>query len=267
MKHRRLTPNRLSQIVASLGSRDLAIVGTVAKLRLVTSLQLQRLHFTTGAAASNARQARRAFQRLTDLRVLVRLERRIGGVRAGSSGHIYRLDVAGQHITQVAQGRRRRPGEPGLPFVQHTLAIADLYVRLHEAARRGGVDLIQFETEPDCWRPFFGPGGARLRLKPDAFVRLGRGEFEDLWFVEVDCATHGATALATKFRTYRQYWATEREQAKWGGVFPKVLWLVPNVTRLRQLLDVAAAQPPESWELFTVRLFDEALLVMAGEAS
>lgn len=266
MKHPRLTPKRLSQIVASLGNRDLAIVATVAKLRLVTSLHLQRLHFTAGASASNARQARRSFQRLTDLRVLTRLERRIGGVRAGSSGHIYRLDVAGQHITQM-QGRRRRPGEPGLPFVQHTLTIAELYVRLHEAARRGGVELIEYETEPDCWRPFFGAGGARLRLKPDAFVRIGRGEFEDLWFVEVDGATHGTTALATKFRTYRQYWATEREQAKWGGVFPKVLWLVPSVTRLRQLLDVAAAQPPESWELFTVRLFDEALLVMAGEGS
>jgi hypothetical protein len=257
----------LAQIVTSLGARDLAIVATVSKLRLVTSLQLQRLHFTSGTPASNARQARRAFQRLTDLRVLTRLERRIGGVRAGSAGHIYRLDVAGQHIAQTTQGRRRRPGEPGLPFVKHTLAIAELYVRLVEADRANKIELIEFDAEPGCWRPFFGPGGARLRLKPDAFVRTGRGEFEDLWFVEVDCATHGGTALATKFRTYRQYWATEREQAKWGGVFPKVLWLVPSVPRLCQLLDVAAAQPPESWQLFTVRLFDEALLVMAGEAS
>lgn len=264
MNRPRLTPNRLASVTASLSERDLAIARTVADLRLVTSLQLRRLHFRDGAADTNARLARHCLQRLTRLRVLTRLERRIGGVRAGSAGYIYRLDVAGQNALQVTSGRRRRLAEPGLPFVTHTLAISELYVRLSEAAGTGQIDLLEFAAEPGCWRSFFGPGGAAMRLKPDAFVRIGRGAFEDLWFVEVDCSTHGKGALAAKFRTYRQYWATGREQAQWGDVFPRVLWLVPNLTRLRQLLDVAAAQPAESWQLFTVRLFDEALDVMAG---
>ena len=267
MRTPRLSPNRLAEILVSLSKRDHDIVATVSMLRLVTSLQLQRLYFVGGAPASNARQARRALQRLVDLHVLTRLERRVGGVRAGSSGHIYRLDLAGHRVMQVTNGGRARRGEPGLPFVRHTLAIAEVYVRLVEAERSGTIEMIEFVAEPVCWRTFFGTGGARMRLKPDAFVRIGSGEFEELWFLEVDCATHGRVALDTKFRSYRSYWATEREQARWGGVFPRVLWLVPTVPRLRQLLDLAASQPAESWKLFTARLFDDALDVMTGGPS
>jgi hypothetical protein len=82
-----------------------------------------------------------------------------------------------------------------------------------------------------------------------------------LRFLELDMATHGVSALERSFRQYRQHWASGREQARWQDTYPSVLWLVPHVARLRQLIDVAGAQPPEAWQLFQVRLYDEALAV------
>jgi hypothetical protein len=265
----RLTPSKVAQLAATLGERDSEIVKTVAKLRLVTTPHIQRLHFVDGTPPSNGRRTRHALRRLTDRRVLKRLERRIGGVRAGSAGHIYALDVVGQYIAALASdGRRRRPVEPGLPYVAHRLAVSELYVLLEEANRDGALELIEFNAEPDCWRTFFGPGGGRMILKPDAFVRIGSDAFEELWFVEVDRGTQSTEALQRKFRLYRQYWSSGREQVLWGNVFPRVLWLAPSSARLRQLIDLAGAQPPESWQLFTVRLFDDAVRVFAsGETS
>jgi hypothetical protein len=80
--------------------------------------------------------------------------------------------------------------------------------------------------------------------------------FEDVWFLEVDCATESSTALARKLDLYRQYWSCGQEQARLG-VFPRVLWLAPNQTRREQLIEVASRQPAEAWKLFTVRLFAE----------
>ena len=47
--------------------------------------------------------ARRALQRLTKLGLLATLERRIGGVRSGSDGLIYRLGPAGQRLQAPAR--------------------------------------------------------------------------------------------------------------------------------------------------------------------
>lgn len=258
---RRLTAAELAQIAGCVSERDRDIVRTVLRFRLVAMPQIERLYFTSGTPASNARQARATLQRLTDLRVLHRLERRIGGIRAGSAAHVYCLGSAGHYLAglEAPEARRRRPKEPGLPYVRHTLAVTELYVRLTEAQRAAKVELIEFTPEPACWRSFFGPGGARAMLKPDAFVRTGNGDMEELHFVEVDQATEGTEALRRKFRAYRAYWQTGREQARWDGTFPRVLWLGPSVTRLRTLIDVAASQPPESWKLFGVRLYEEAV--------
>ncbi len=262
-----LTADVLNRVVSSLSDRDRDIVLVVAKLRYLTTTQIQHLFFVDGTNQSNARSARLVLRRLTDLRVLSRLDRRIGGVRAGSAGQVYSLDLAGQFLLagHDRDGRRRRPPEPSLLFVSHTLAVADLYVHLSEAARAKKIELLEFQAEPMCWRSFFGPGGARMTLKPDAFLRIGRDAYEDLWFIEVDRATESTTALTTKFRTYRQYWSSGKEQQRWGDVFPRVLWLAPTVGRVRQLIDIAARQPTDAAKLFTVRPAHEAQATLITE--
>jgi hypothetical protein len=197
--------------------------------------------------------------------VLARLKRRVGGVRAGSAGYVYALDVVGQRIIdRDQQTRSRRPWTPSAPFIDHALAVTELYVRLVEAGRRGEFELLAFDAEPACWRSFSGPGGERVTLKPDAYVRVGIGDFEELSFVEVDRATESNQAVAIKCDRYRLYWMTGGEQRR-TKAFPRVVWLVPDGRRQQQLVDVAGKQPPEAWRLFKVAMFDGAMNALTGD--
>jgi hypothetical protein len=255
-------------LAQTLTARDLSIVATLDRVRVASVKQLERIHFAGGRPQANARQVRHRLAHLTNARVVIRLERRVGGVRAGSAGTVYGLDVAGQRLASAcgpAGGIRvRRPWTPGAPFVAHQLGITELYVRLVEASRTGGPDLLDFDAEPACWRAFAGLGGARTLLKPDAFVRLGVGAFEDSYFVEVDRATHSGPSVARKLTLYRRYWQTGREQERRHGVFPKVLVLVPSEARRAALVRVAATLPAESWPLFQIAHYEEALAIFAG---
>lgn len=258
-----ITPTRLAELERSLSERDLVVVETVARLRLVTGEQLGRLHYTD----TTPRQRRRALTRLVERRVLGVLDRRVGGVRAGSDGFVYALDNAGAHLarTRAKHPRRRtqRPVTPGAMFTRHVLAVSELNVRLVEAERGGFGELLAFDTEPTCWRSFAGRGGGRVTLKPDALIRLGSGAFEDSWFVEVDLGTESSATLDRKLDAYRAYWRSGREQQR-RGLFPRVLWLVPNERRHAVMADACARQPAEAWPLFMVTLYDDAVGLLTG---
>lgn len=265
----RISEATVAQLEQNLSVRELALVETLDRIRLATATQLERLHFAASTELANARQCRRTLARLVALRVLARLARRIGGVRAGSAGYVYALDVAGQRLASAcgpAGGiRMRRPWTPSTPFVRHTLAVAELYVRLREAERAGSLELLDFWAEPLCWRRFTGIGGGRVVLKPDAFARLGVGQYEHAYFVEVDRATQSGPTVARKLTQYRRYWQTGKEQERFG-LFPKVLILVPSEARKEALVEVCGAQPAEAWPLFQVSRYEQALEVLAGRA-
>jgi hypothetical protein len=268
---KRITEAYVAELERTLTPREQAIVTSLDRLRLASVKQLQRLHFTADSERANARQARRTLSRLTDRRIVTRLERRVGGVRAGSQGAVYALDVAGQRLASVcgpAGGIRiRRPWTPATPFLAHQLAVTELFVRLTETAARDVLEVLDFDAEPVSWRTFTGLGGSRTVLKPDAFVRLGLGEFEDSYFVEVDRATHSGPSVGRKLTLYRRYWQTGREQSRRAGVFPKVLVLVPSDARRTALVEVAAAQPADSWPLFQVAPYEQALDIFCGSRS
>ena len=263
-----VTEALVAALEARLTPTEQAVVETLDRVRLATGAQLERLHFVgEGTSHTVARRARRTLTRLVGLRVLSRLNRRIGGVRAGSAGYVYALDVAGQRLASAcgpAGGARiRRPWTPGGTFVAHTLAVTDLYVRLREAERTGDLELTAFDAEPAAWRRFTGLGGSATWLKPDAFVRVASGEFEHFTFVEVDRATQSAPALARKLAVYRRYHATGREQDRFG-LFPRVVLLVPSEARKDVAARVCAAQPSDSWPLWRVAPYDDALTALTG---
>jgi Replication-relaxation len=222
----------VTQLRERLSTRDMAIIGQVAELRLMSARQIQAVHFPDAAhhneqAATRARQ--RVLMRLTRERLLSRLERRIGGVRAGSAGMVLALGPIGQRILD-GSGPRRRFYEPTLRFFDHTLAVAQLVVDLSVAARDGLLDLLACQAEPQCWREFGGMGGRRV-LRPDAFVVLGVGVYELRWFVEVDRASESLPVIVRKCRLYADYYQSGREQAAHGGVFPRVAWVTPDERR------------------------------------
>lgn len=260
---------QLAVLLSELSERDKAVLNSVGQLRLATTRQLERLHFAVGSphatALTAARTARRTLERLVRHRLLIRLERRIGGVRAGSASFIYSLGPVGERVL-AEPGPRRRFREPSALFLAHTLAASELYVRLHEAARAHELELLSdIQTEPRCWRSIVVAEGRSL-LKPDLFVITGTDEFEFRWFVEVDLGTEHAPALIRKCRIYEAYYRSGIEQAE-HGVFPRVLWVALDDLRAEQLRSDIKRRNDLTDELFIVTTEAQAVTVLAGGAA
>jgi hypothetical protein len=268
MSARYLTAGRLDAVEASLTARDLDVLARVSALRFVSGAQLTRLCFADlGDAAARARAARRALLRLTRLGVLERLPRPIGGVRAGSAGFVYRLGYVGLRLAirrrLLPERRWRRSFAPGMLFVRHALAVAELHTLLVENDRSRSIELLELSAEPSCWRNYDGLGGQRLTLKPDTYARLGAADYEDSFFIEVDRGTEGSRALTIKLEQYVAYFATGREQAE-HGVFPRVVWLAPSDERVSVVEGCIFGFDRSSRELFQTAPFEFAVDAMLG---
>ncbi len=262
----RLTAEGLHDLEGRLSQRDWLVVKYLAELHFISGGQLARLCFW-GGAAPDTRAARRALLRLTRLGVLDRLPRSVGGVRSGSAGFVYHLDLAGQSLA-IQRGwqperRRRRSNTPGTLFLNHTLLVAELHVLLVEADRSQSIELLELSSEPACWRSFRRTQGQRQILKPDSYARLGVGDFEDSYFFEIDNGTEGSRTIVRQLSSYVAYYASGEEQQR-TGVFPKSLWLTSRAERVAVIEDCVASLPLEAHALFQVAPFEAVLDVIAA---
>ncbi|HVX20465.1 MAG TPA: replication-relaxation family protein [Acidimicrobiales bacterium] len=255
-----LNAARLDRLAATLSDREVAILETLDRVRLASGAQLGRLHFT----GDSVRHRRRVLESLATRQLVHRLDRVVGGRRAGSSGFLYVLAVPGQRLLSRATGRPvRRPTEPGGPFIRHIMLVTELYVGLVEAERHGRIELLDFQAEPAAWRRYPGSGGGTVVLKPDACVRVGIGPWADAWMVEVDRGTESPLTLVRKADAIRRYAGSGLEQRR-HGVFPKVLWTVPSERRKTTLVNAISTQPAESWRLHQVTLYSQAIATLTG---
>lgn len=257
--------HQLQRLRRDLSERDLAILRSVHDLHFLSARQLERLHFppTSHTPLGAVRSCRRVLARLVDCRGLIRLERRIGGVRGGSASFIYSLGPVGQRLLADEAPRRRRH-EPGLTFLTHTLAVAELVVQLVEAARADRLVLLDCQTEPACWRRYLGPHGNREVLKPDLRLTIGTAAFEHHWFVEIDLATEHRPAVLRKCRQYAAYYQSGQEQRR-AGIFPKVAWLCETTEWAKRLAAAIATDPQLPQELFAVQPMAAGLDLLGGQ--
>lgn len=250
-----VTAARLDTLREAMSERDWAVVHDVARLRLITGAQLERLHFADLAGASRPVVRRRVLGRLVRARILATLMRRIGGVRAGSAGLVYYLDTAGWRLL-ARDGTARRTGPPSERYVRHRLAVTDADVSLTEAARAGGFQLVAFAAEPASW----WPDGQRGRLKPDAHAAVAAAAHTDHWWVEVDLATEHGPALKRKLAAYVTFW--QSGQLGPGGTMPRVLVTMPDTKRYSDTVQLIHQLPMESENLFVVALAKDATTVI-----
>lgn len=249
-----------------ISERELEVLRSVERFRFLSARQIEGLVFFEHASPlTAARICRRVLERLTRGGLLRRLERRIGGVNAGSASYVYRLGAVGYRVIheESMRGRLKEPSEESL---DHTLEVAQLAVDLHCIGRGEDVELIEAEPEPGCWRGLsLGLEGTQL-LKPDLSVVLRSREYEYHWFVEIDRATHSAASVVRKCQLYQRYWNSGIEQDS-SGLFPQVLFITPGTRRqllLKQKIERAARLKAE---LFLVCTVDKALETLTGEAS
>ena len=252
-----MRPLDLESLTDQLTERDIKILTDVDRFRLLTTRQVQRLHFDqqhpTPLAA--ARACTRNLSRLRTLGVLRPLARRIGGVRAGSAGYLWYVGPAGERLLNSIDtkrgGVRRNYREPTRHFVEHTLAVAELGVQTIEAERRGLLEIIELHAEPVSWQQSLSPYGTRMWLKPDLHLIIGVGEFEQHWFIEVDLATEHLPVVLRQCAAYTAFRATGAYQAR-HGLFPTVLWMVPTQGRKAGVAAAVAAKPGLDARMFQV---------------
>ena len=266
MSRHRVGRRQLVRVAETLSDRDWALLASLAKHRFLTTRHIETLHFHSHASPlSAARAARRVLARLHQQRIVTHLDRRVGGVRAGSASYVWTLGPVGDRMLRRRQGEdrsRRRVYEPSATFLDHTLAVADAHVALLQAERDGVLELVTVEIEPACWRTYLGAAGQTVTLRPDMYVVTAAGEFEDSWFIEVDRGTEHLPTLLDKCRAYAAYRASGREQAE-RGVFPRVVWSVPDQRRYERLNAALDNTHSIDRELFSVVLSDELVALLA----
>jgi Replication-relaxation len=227
--------------------------------------QLQRLFWPEGSPQTRARLARHGLARLSEMGVLEPLSRRVGGVRSGSAGTCFTAGLAGQRLlsSQDSTRRVRRPYTPGERYLAHTLAVGQLYVEIVEAARHDQVDVLAYDPEPECWRAFLGPFGARLVCKPDAYIKLGVGDYIYSWLVELDMASESLATIERKATRHLDYYRSGSWQ-RTHGVAPRVAWIVPDDRRAAQVQTALHRLPAEGRRLFAVASAPNAVVLLTA---
>ncbi|MCL2082069.1 MAG: replication-relaxation family protein [Oscillospiraceae bacterium] len=238
----RITKSKLEKYKQVLSSRDKEILQSIQKCKFIKTDQIGRLHFGSATTPSaGLRAATRKLTKLHKMGLVQTLRRRIGGVRAGSTSYVWTLTTAGR----VLLGEKpTRPYEPTYIFLKHTLAVSELYTRLYTSHK-----LMKADFEPTCWRK----SGT---LKPDLYAVTENGEFEDYWFFEVDLDTEAPSRIMRKCESYGKYCLSGIEQEE-KGVFPKVVWLVPDEKRRGTLYRYIGEHLSEYAQLFAVITFDD----------
>jgi hypothetical protein len=259
----------LTELAGLLSERDQAVLEAIAEHRFFTTKQVEQLLFHNHSTPdSGARSCRRVLIRLERFGLLERPIRRVGGLQAGSAASVWMLSSAGQRLRNLQAGRGAggRVREPGERFIQHYLAIGDARLALVAAARTGRLELLTVQIEPKCWRSYTGLGGQREVLKPDLFAVTASGEFEDHWFIEIDRATESLPTVLKQCQQYQAYRRSGIEQQA-TGVFPRVLWVVPDNNRAIQLRAALTSARTFDRELFQVTTADELIDHITGGAA
>jgi len=254
----------LAAMRSVLTDRDWAILHSLEQLHFLTTRQVERLHYPPGmfTTLSAARSSRRDLGGLHRRQLIRHLERRIGGLRAGSASFVWTLDEVGARL--LDHSTRRRAQEPSRLHLDHVLAVSELVVRLHEHARPKTIELLEIQTEPGCWRTVPAAHGGRLTLKPDLRLTLGVDEAELHWFVEIDRGSEHRPVLTRKCTAYLLAWRSGREQRE-RGVFPRVVWVAPDAARVAVIRSVVSKLAGAPAGMFVTVTEAEALPFLVGE--
>lgn len=267
-----MTRSSLDILRDRLADRDYELLRDVDRFRLLTTRQIQRLHFDCAhpTPVASARSCNRALARLRDLGVLRALQRRIGGARAGSAGFVWYVGPAGERVLQainagISQRGRRNHREPSRHFTEHTLTVAELAIQAIEAARRGDIEVLDLRTEPASWQQSLSRFGTMQTLKPDLLLITASGDYEQHWFIEADLDSEHMPVIVRQCVAYEAFRATGRYQAE-NGLFPAVLWVAPAPARAAAIRAAVAATAGLNGALFRVCTAGQYLAVMTGRA-
>ena len=242
-----------------LTKRDYEVLSLLNGCRYATTRQLVELYFRENKPKTATRRANLLTKKLTNLGLIHHLERRIGGVRAGSGSYIWHITHKGikvlREIEPNVKLKLKNHYEPTQHHLKHQLFVTQLFVELTALHLDQKIFLEDFSFEPKCWRSFTTLF-SHFTLKPDVFAKLTVGDFEDAYFFEVDNTTEHLGRVIAKCKQYVAYFNTGIEQRE-NEVFPLVVWAVPDEKRKLAILNRIKDDLDAYWELFEVVTLEE----------
>lgn len=281
LSKKRIGKRELVSLLERCSEKDKLVLESLSTYRYLLTSQVQRLYFRDELNKLTAlKRTNRCLRKLADWGLITTLKRRIGGVRAGSSSYVWTLTIAGAKLRYLlnspeskSSGRKDKATlrgyyEPSPYFLQHTLAVAEVSIRLTELAAKGKIGISARQTEPSCWRNYVNHGGTVSTLRPDLFAVTTDmdSDYEDHWFFEVDLATESPAVVVRKCLQYLSYLRSGEEQRS-CGVFPRVVWIVPTTKRKGSLSSHIAEALVDDAVLFTVITLDELEPLVINEAN
>jgi len=150
-------------------------------------------------------------------------------------------------------------------FLEHTLAIVDLWITFREATE------ARAEAAIETWLPELlcrheyeirsSPGGAwkKTVFKPDAFVRLMCPDASyRTFFIEVDLGHTSSQQFKAKLQSYQQYRESGLFQERYGGEQFQTLVVTTGERRLKHLRALVEAEQDSLFWFSTFDLVEEA---------
>lgn len=245
-----------------LSAKEEQILKFLLKAKYATTKQLARLYFADSVNSSTAlRRANLTTKKLNDKGYIRHLDRRIGGVRSGSGSFVWAISIKGlkwlKYFKPSLAITRQNNYEPTWHHLEHTLAISEIYVQLAELKNKRLVQSIDnFQFEPNSWRGWLDNHAGRMILKPDCYIEISLDNYLYNYFVEVDKNTESLARVINKSKQYIRYFNLNIEQ-KDTGVFPLVLWVVPDEKRKLAIEQRIQKELQDYWELFQVITLDD----------
>lgn len=226
-----------------ISPRDDRILQQVARFGQLTSAHIRTLEFD-GLKSHTSCYA--VLKRLTDKqKLLATVERRgIGGWKGGSGQYVYQLTARAYRYLEI------EPIPPRHTVMSvHSMGIADAYVAVTEAVRRGEVTLLEdpkIEVEASVTVD-------HVQIIPDLAFRLHVAALnkEGRLFVEIDTGTEGREKIEDKMRRYNYLYRHWSEQT-----FPTIFFLSTRPERLAKLRYKVDQAPPEARHLFRVNTLE-----------
>ena len=195
------------------------------------------------------------------------MERRIGGIRKGSSSHIWYLTERGNKLLMLDQkyvAKRTRYLEPAGSTLSHRMAVNECYVQAMEMEHNGKLRVKEASFEPDNWRSFSYEGKTDI-LKPDLFLATKHHGYEYRYFVEMDLSSEAISTIVDKCFRYHKYLSSGKEQQA-HGVFPITLWIVRDEKRKAKMEDAIRTHFKTHPNIFVVITADEYESIMTASA-
>jgi hypothetical protein len=265
-----------------LQSRDIDIMEMVYRFKVLSQAQIKALFF--GSSATNA-QSRLA--RLFDLHYLDRkfLPMQLG---VGRSPTLYVLARRGVELLRTERGYDSLKWfsdstDFSDTFLQHTLAINEVYVAVALACRAHGFTLESWQTENEVKADYDYVTLETARGKREQFPVVPDSVFSIVahgrrhrCLLELDRGTMESARFKDKVRAYIAYHTSGKYQARYGSQSMRVLTVISTIStgekRLANLKAATEAVGGKRHFWFTTlkqitpqAVFDEAIWQLASE--